>query len=55
MVGDRPEEIIRRVYPQDRDSIRYFGEQLEKHGIIDGLRQKGAKGWRHHRHGRCGI
>lgn len=43
VVGDLAEEIIRRVYPQDRDSIRYFGEQLEKHGIIDGLRQKGAK------------
>lgn len=43
VVGELAEEIIRRVYPQDRDSIRYFGEQLEKHGIIDGLRQKGAK------------
>lgn len=41
--GDLAEEILRRMYPNDRDSIRYFGEQLEKQGIIAALREKGAK------------
>ena len=41
--GDLAEEIMRRMYPNDRDSIRYFGEQLEKQGIIRALREKGAK------------
>lgn len=41
--GTLAEEIMRRVYPDDRDSVRYFGEQLEKHGIIAALRDKGAK------------
>ena len=41
--GDLAEEIIRRMYPNDRDSIRYFGEQLEKQGIIAALREKGAR------------
>ncbi|MBS6942766.1 MAG: GTPase ObgE [Clostridiales bacterium] len=41
--GDLAEEIIRRMYPNDRDSIRYFGEQLEKQGIVAALREKGAR------------
>lgn len=41
--GDLAEEILRRMYPNDRDSIRYFGEQLEKQGIIAALRDKGAR------------
>ena len=40
--GTLAEEMMRRVYPDDRDSVRYFGEQLEKHGIIAALREKGA-------------
>jgi len=41
--GSLVDSILRRVYPQDRDSMRYFSEQLKTHGIIDGLREKGAK------------
>ncbi len=41
--GSLVEEILRRVYPQDRDSMRWFGEQLETQGIVQALRDKGAK------------
>ena len=42
VTGDYVNDLVRRIYPQDRDSIRYFGEQLEKSGIIDALREHGA-------------
>ncbi|MBQ6691956.1 MAG: GTPase ObgE, partial [Clostridia bacterium] len=42
VTGDYVDDLVRRIYPQDRDSIRYFGEQLEKSGIIDALREHGA-------------
>ncbi len=41
--GSLVESIIRHAYPQDRDSMQYFSEQLKRNGIIDELRKKGAK------------
>jgi GTP-binding protein len=43
VAGDLIDSIVRKIYPQDRDSMRYFGEQLERHGIIAELRKSGAK------------
>jgi GTP-binding protein len=43
VVGDLVEDILRRIYPQDRDSMRYFADQLERHGIIAGLRERGVQ------------
>ena len=40
--GSLVESIMRHAYPQDRDSMRYFTEQLNKNGIVDALREKGA-------------
>lgn len=41
--GTMVEDIFSRVYPKDPDSMRYFQKLLIKTGIIDGLREKGAK------------
>lgn len=41
--GTMVEDIFSRVYPKDPDSMRYFQKMLIKTGIIDGLREKGAK------------
>ncbi len=41
--GSMVDNILRHIYPQDHDSMRYFEEQLKKRGIIESLREKGAK------------
>lgn len=41
--GSLCEDIMSRIYPDDSDSMRHFAMLLEKHGIIQALRDQGAK------------
>ena len=41
--GSLCEDIMSRIYPDDSDSMRHFAMLLEKHGIIQALRDAGAK------------
>lgn len=41
--GTLIEDILSRVYKDDKDSMKYFSDLLIKHGIIDALRNAGAK------------
>ena len=41
--GTLVEDILSRVYADDRDSMRHFALMLEKHGIIQALRDAGAQ------------
>ncbi len=41
--GTLVDHILRHIYLQDQNSMRYFSDQLKKQGIIDGLRAKGVK------------
>ena len=41
--GPLAEDIMRRVNLGDRDSLSFFAKMLEQNGIVDALRQHGAK------------
>lgn len=41
--GSFVDDLLRRVFPDDRTSRHFFTQQLEDSGIIDGLRSRGAK------------
>lgn len=42
VTGSMAEEIARRTYPDDRDSLAHMGRLLESSGIIAALRDQGA-------------